>query len=357
MGVRPTKIEKPRIYDERHQRWLIPQTPLAAFDERQMSRVGAQALRTLMVNLLGGSLRAQVKDVPVSAIGVTFFSAQNLGFQVVEYGPGARPLLDPNGDWWTEPESPMYAIAVVRYPVLYLDVDALWKRTRYRYFMHHGGAEYDWPHFRRHGVFVLPRPSFDPKHYQDVDRGTEVVQDAHGRWTVLHAPVIGLPRRWTHEGARERGIDTSVYYVNGIEDDPDVVYKALFEPSHEAEQYDDMALFRLNAEEIVSRWVVQERQGLPFFRFRQTANAPYPFKAYLAAYAGARARWRGLWRDRYDLDDRSMFHRYVQRPRGQPREPPRAPARPAPRRAPPARAERRENDRFLHERNLRMIAD
>ena len=353
MGVRPTKIEKPRIYDERHQRWLIPQTPLAAFDERQMSRVGAQALRTLMVNLLGGSLRAQVKDVPVSAIGVTFFSAQNLGFQVVEYGPGARPLLDPNGDWWTEPESPMYAIAVVRYPVLYLDVDALWKRTRYRYFMHHGGAEYDWPHFRRHGVFVLPRPSFDPKHYQDVDRGTEVVQDAHGRWTVLHAPVIGLPRRWTHEGARERGIDTSVYYVNGIEDDPDVVYKALFEPSHEAEQYDDMALFRLNAEEIVSRWVVQERQGLPFFRFRQTANAPYPFKAYLAAYAGARARWRGLWRDRYDLDDRSMFHRYVQRPRGQPR----APARPAPRRAPPARAEMRENDRFLHERNLRMIAD
>ena len=97
--------------------------------------------------------------------------------------------------------------------------------------------------------------------------------------------------------------------MNNLDPDPAVVYVYELDDSVETDAaWNDIQLFRINAERLVSKEMA-ERKKESFFAFRRAYYAraqqgwnlrEHPFKLYLRKYPEIRTYWSMLWRREYN---------------------------------------------------------
>ena len=89
------------------------------------------------------------------------------------------------------------------------------------------------------------------------------------------------------------------YYVNDLEDDENIVYVKTF---HTQQAWDQMNLFRIEAETDVSRYMFDQGKMI-FYEFRRTAEnlERHPFRQYLKLFPDAKKKWQEVWREKQNL--------------------------------------------------------
>jgi hypothetical protein len=253
------------------------------------------------------------KDETEIPVQTQFFSGDNLAFVVTVFHtevPWVKAMLgSPDADYYI-------SVTVVRYPVLFTNIEGFMHRMRYKYFLQHRVQGEDWRGWKQR-LRRSQRPrvvrGFDPKQFQappDVEDPLNFpVLDHHNRETRQFSEVVSLPRsaNWSalkRERERERRIrklKVKSYYVNNIESDPSVVYRYYMANTDETDAvWDSLQLFRVNAEIKVSK-AAAEQDLQSFFEFR-TENSErfreqekHPFKEYLQRYPILRILWATLW--------------------------------------------------------------
>jgi hypothetical protein len=256
--------------------------------------------------------KTKPKDVPIKGdvMQTIHFSANNLAFTVQYFNTDLdfvrKFFVDDN-----ETTTGQYVQAlVVRYPVLYLNIDKIMQQLRYMYFQRNSPDQSKWRLWRS-GRWHIPSGVRDrdlPERYQvqpDPNDPLDWVleKDKQGLRVYSMRALASLPQGASYEVLSDRNHGLSLdFFVNGLESDPNVVYKIVIHEGDEA-IWDDFQLFRLNAEITVSRLGYQLHK-MSFFRFRteqvRQGESGHPFLKYLQTYPRLWEEWSNVWMQAYN---------------------------------------------------------
>lgn len=236
-----------------------------------------------------------------------FFSGDNMAFVVILFNTDHEVIRD-MVDTYQDSRRGWYAhVLVLRYPVLKLNIDQVMINIRRKYFMRYSPNPNKW-HEWLHETWHIPgeRRWDDPQKYQekpdyDDPLQLKVERDSNGNIVYPFRLLAVLPpgASWGVLKSRHDSLSSS-FFVNNIESDPRVVYRQTMENTA---VWDDVQLFRINAETTISR-LGYERHNQSFFTFRteeiRQGARGHPFKAYLEKYPDLQPKWRELWLERYN---------------------------------------------------------
>jgi len=303
---------KKKRVQKQHNTWLVP-TPLNTYD------VMYDMINFLSHDENSGFMKHILEEIFTNAnttplqrmIRPYFFSGDNLTFCVILFNTTydfIRDLLDLD---FTDSANPWYAVTlVVRYPALDLNIEKVMINLRYKYFMRYSPNQSKWNEWRD-GKWHIPGdiPWQDPQEFQekaDPDDPLDVVVERDSKGNIVYPLryLFHLPPNMTYDSLQSRKRHISLdFFVNNIDEDPIVIYRL---PNESEVVWDDIQLFRINAETTVSR-IGYERHNQSFFTFRtdeiRQGARGHPFKAYLEKYPDLQPEWRDLWLERYNNMD------------------------------------------------------
>jgi hypothetical protein len=262
----------------------------------------------------------RIKNLEGLPIQTYAFAGDNLMFWVTTFDhtvPWVRDLL-------RLPEARtnerFVALTVVHYQSLYTNIEFLMARMTYEYYTNVlNGQPGRWKQFKRglyHPDNLDPeRPNhgrrWQPHAVQEIparpNPSDYETRDTHQRLTFPMRRVNALNFEATWAGLQHRrsvkgkgDITVKDYYLNDMDNDRYIVYVyPLLEGPGTDGVWNDLQLFRVNAERIVSQRM--REAGLEdFYTFRRRYQGNnYFFREYLHQYPIAKSIWRSVWLLRY----------------------------------------------------------